>query len=187
MIRIGLSLVAAVCLVLAGCGNAVDTGHGTALSAVDLRAMTDRMAASILGNRRVEDAIAREHQLRVVVEPVENEMTAEILPLGEAQAFTARVRALLGQRDPNDFLWILNRRDFYGLRGKELGDLGPAPESVQPRYALTAHFQTLTTEDARVRSSYYLCVYELKNLDDGSVLWTDKYELEKKAVKGFLD
>jgi hypothetical protein len=30
-------------------------------------------------------------------------------------------------------------------------------------------------------------VYELTNLEDRTLLWTDKYEVKKVAVKGFLD
>jgi hypothetical protein len=38
-----------------------------------------------------------------------------------------------------------------------------------------------------MRSEAYLCVYELTDLDHRTVLWSDKYEVKKKAVKGFLD
>jgi hypothetical protein len=75
------------------------------------------------------------------------------------------------------------------LRGRELEgiDLGPSPDAVNPQYALTAKFSTLTKEDAKRRSAYYLCVYELTNLQDRSVLWTGSYEVKKNAVKEFLD
>ena len=83
----------------------------------------------------------------------------------------------------------MNRDTFYSLRGQELEgvDLGPAPEAVNPQYALTAIFSSITNESSKARSSYYLCVYELTNLQDRTVLWTDKYEVKKRAVKGFLD
>ena len=49
-------------------------------------------------------------------------------------------------------------------------------------------FSSLTERDvASGRSSYYLCVYELTDLEDRTVLWTDTYEVKKMAVKGFLD
>ncbi len=32
-----------------------------------------------------------------------------------------------------------------------------------------------------------ICVYELTNLKDRTVLWTGSYEVQKKAVKGYLD
>src|SRR5258706_2241430 len=84
-------------LALCGCANAVQSGHNTALDSIDLTQMTDRMAASIAGNPSVQAAIARNGALKIVVQPVQNEMTAEVLPRGQATTFTGRVRMLLSQ------------------------------------------------------------------------------------------
>jgi hypothetical protein len=151
--------------------------------------MTNDMAARIVADPEVQAAIEREGSLKVVVQPVENMMTAEVLPRGPAETFTARVRSLLSRHAPDRFTWVMNRDAFYNLRGRELEgvDLGPSPEAVDPQYALVARFSSLTNESSKHRSSYYLCVYELTNLHDRTVLWTDKYEVKKAAVKGFLD
>ena len=171
-----------------GCTTAVQSGHSTALDSTNLVEMTDDMARKIAADPEVQAAIEREGQLRVVVQPVENLMTAEVLPRGPAEAFTARVRSLLSRYAPDRFLWVMNRDAFYNLRGRELDmDLGPSPDAVDPKYALQAKFSSITSETSRARSSYYLCVYELTNLEDRTVLWTDKYEVKKTAVKGFLD
>jgi hypothetical protein len=171
-----------------GCASAVQVGHNTALDAADLVQMTDDMSLKILADPEVQAAIERDGKLRVVVQPVENEMTAEVLPKGPAETFTARVRALLSKHAPDRFTWVMNRDAFYDLRGRELDvDLGPSPEAIDPEYALTAIFSSLTNESSKGRSSYYLCRYELTNLKDRTVLWTDKYEVKKRAVKGFLD
>jgi hypothetical protein len=175
---------------LAGCANDTAVAHGsnTALDSADLVQMTDDMSRKIMASPAVQAALAKEGKLRVVVEPVENNMTAEILPAGPAQAFTGRLRVLLAQHNPNDFIWIMNRDAWYFLRSKELAiDPGPSPDAIQPRYALTARFSSLTTEDATRRSAYYLCQYELTDLDHRFILWSDKYEVKKKAVKQFLD
>jgi hypothetical protein len=173
----------------AGCKNAVQSGHSTALSGADLLKMTDDMAMKIGGDPDVQAAFEKNGPLKIVVQPVENRMTAEILPKGPAEAFTARVRTLLARHSPERYTWIMNRDAFYDLRGRELEgiDLGPSPDAVNPQYALTAKFSTLTKEDAKRRSAYYLCVYELTNLQDRSVLWTGSYEVKKNAVKEFLD
>ena len=83
----------------------------------------------------------------------------------------------------------MNRDAFYDLRSRELEgiELGPAPEAVNPQYALTATFSSLTDEDPRRRSAYYLCVYELTDLSGRTVLWSDRYEVKKIAVKGDFD
>jgi hypothetical protein len=173
---------------LQGCANAVQHGHNTALDGVDLVRMTDDMAARIVADPEVQAVLAR-GPMRVVVQPVENRMTAEVLPRGPAEAFTARVRTLLAKHAPNQFLWVMNRDAYYRLRDHELEgvELGPAPEAVNPEYALTATFSSLTSEDPKRRSAYYLCVYELTDLARRNVLWTGSYEVKKLAVKGFLD
>ena len=179
-----------VVLTSGGCASAVQAGTSTALGGVDLVQMTDQMAASIAGDPEVNAAIEREGALRVVVEPVENEMAGEVLPRGQAEAFTARVRTLLSRHDRNRYVWVMNRDAFYRLRGRELEldvDLGPAPEAVNPQYALVARFTSLTNESRQGRDSYYLCVYQLTDLSRRNVLWTDKYEVKKRAARGFLD
>ena len=173
---------------LPGCTNAVQSGHNTLLDSVDLVQMTDQMARSIISDPKVQQAIHQGGPLRVVVQPVENQLTAEVLPRGQAEAFTARVRALLSQHAPDQFTWVLNKSEFYDLRGKELDvPLGPAPEAINPDYALTAIFSSLSQESSTGRSDFYLCRYELSNLQTRNVLWSDAYKVKKSAVKGFLD
>ena len=177
-------------VILGGCANdtAVAHGHNTALDGADLVKMTDDMSMKITASPVVQQAIQREGKLKVVVQPVENNMTAEILPSGPANAFTGRLRTLLSHHARDQFTWIMNRDAWYFLRRRELDiDPGPSPDAIQPEYALTAKFSTLTNEDSRRRSTYYLCVYELTNLQTREILWTDKYEVKKMAVKGFLD
>ena len=184
-------LLAAYCLLLPpGCTTAVQSGRSTALDSTNLVEMTDDMARKIVADPEVQAAIERDGQLRVVVQPVENLMTAEVLPRGPAETFTARVRSLLSRYAPDRFLWVMNRDAFYRLREREVEggmDLGPSPDAINPKYALTAKFSSLTDESTKRRTSYYLCVYELTNLEDRTLLWTDKYEVKKTAVKGFLD
>jgi len=173
---------------LAGCTSAVQSGHNTALDATDLVAMTDDMAQKILASPEVQQEFAQHGPLRVVVEPVENRMTAEVLPRGPAEAFTARLRNLLSHHAPDRFVWIMNRDAYYRLRSQELGvPLGPSPDAMNPNFALTAIFSSLSQEDKKHRSDYYLCTFELTDLNRRHTLWTDKYEVTKVAVKGFLD
>ena len=176
-------------ILLGGCASAVSQGTNTALSGVDLVKMTDDMAMKIAGDSEVQRAIEQRGTLKVVVLPVENQMRAEVLPRGQAEAFVVRVRTLLARHAPERFTWIMNRDTFYRLRGQELEgvDPGPSPDAISPDYSLTAVFTSLADEDVKHRSSYYLCRYELADLKDRSVLWTGAYEVKKVAVKGFLD
>jgi Peptidoglycan-synthase activator LpoB len=180
----------ALVLALGGCGvsSAVSHGHNTALDGVDLVSMTDQMARSIAAEERVAVAYAKNGPLKIVVQPVENHLTGEILPAGQAEMFTARVRFLLSRHEPAKFVWVMNRDSYYRLRQRELDvDLGPEPGRVQPEYALVARFSSLTDESSRSRTAAYLCVYQLTNMRDGMVIWTDRYEVKKTAVKGMFD
>ncbi len=183
-----LHIAFCICVLLAGCGDAVSTGHTTALDAQDLNAMTDQMAAGIAANAEVQKAIAEKGTLKVVVQPVNNQMTGEVLPSGQAQEFTGRVRLLLSQHNNKQFTWVINRDYFNYLRGTELDNVrGPDPDRIQPDYYLTATFSTLTHDNGDRRSVYFLCAYELSDIKSGSVLWTGKYEVKKATSKGFLD
>lgn len=181
---------ACLLLLLLGCttSTAVSTGRNTALDAVDLLKMTDDMAMQIAGDPQVAEAYALQGPLTIVVQPVENLMTAEVLPRGPAEAFTGRVRSLLSKHDRQRFVWVMNRDAFYRLKQQELDfDVGPSPDNLNPRYALTATFRSLADEDPKRRKSYYLCTYELSDLQTRQILWTGRYEVSKVAVKGFLD
>lgn len=176
-----------------GCGSAVGTGRSTLIEGDDLLRITDNMAMKIAGSEAVQQAIAREGALKVVVLPAENRMRAEVLPTGVRDAFTARVRSLLARHARDQFVWVMNRDEFYRMRRRELQpqaeaiDLGPPPQSIQPRYALSATFYSMSNETSEQRSTTYLVVFELSDLDRRTTLWTDKYEMKKSAVKGFLD
>ena len=171
-----------------GCKNAIESGRNTALDGADLVKMTNDMVVRIAADPEVGTVLAG-GPMKVVVQPVENRMTAEVLPRGPAEAFTARVRTLLARHRPNQFVWVMNRDAYHRLRAAELAgvEIGPSPDAVNPEYALTATFSSLTDEDPQRRSAYYLCVYELTDLRDRSMLWTGSYEVKKVAVKGFLD
>jgi hypothetical protein len=188
-----LLLLAAFALVIPSAGgcapaSAVAVGQNTALDAMNLEEMTDKMAASIAADPEAQAAVAKEGTLKIVIQPVENRMTGEILPRGQAEAFTARVRALLSEHAPERYTWIMNRETFYRLRGTELESaLGPAPDAINPRYALWGHFYTLTDESSKHRTSAYLCVFELTDLDRRNTLWRDSYQVKKTVTKGFLD
>lgn len=184
-----LCLSVFICGSISSCTSALESGTSTALSGVDLVQMTDDMAMKIMADPQVQAAIALHGPLKVVVQPVENRMRAEVLPSGQAEAFVGRLRTLLARHAPDKFTWIMNRDDFYRLRQRELEgvDLGPAPGAVNPQYSLTAVFSSLEDENAKRRSGFYVCRYELLDLQNRTLLWTASYDVKKIAVKGFLD
>lgn len=185
------SLVAIIALTLVGplgCSEntAVSHGRNTALDSANLVEMTEKMTGAILADGEVQSELSRKGKLKVVIQPVENRMVGEVLPRGAKEVFVARLRSLLQERAPEKFAWVMNRDNWYALREKEL-ERGPDPDRVQPEYALTARFSSITDESSKHRSSYYLCVYNLTDVNSGQQLWTGSYEVKKSEVKGFLD
>lgn len=180
-----------ICGSFSGCTakDITTVGQRAALESIDLVKMTDDMAMQIAGDPEVLAEYNARGSLKVVVQPVVNRLTGEVIPRGQAEAFTARVRQLLSKQARGQFTWIMNRESFYRLRTRELEgiDLGPAPDAMAPRFTLTATFSSLADEDARRRSSYYLCLYELTDLHDRTVLWSGRYEVKKIAMKGDFD
>jgi hypothetical protein len=187
-----LRLSAFICgsiFLLSGCASAVSHGQSTALSGLDLVQMTDDMAMKLASSPDVQRAIEKDGPLKVVVMPAENRMRAEVLPSGQAEAFTGRVRTLLSHQNPGKFIWIMNRDTFYKLRDRELEGIepGPAPDSINPDYALSAVFSSLANENSKMRSSFYVCRFELTDLRNRTLLWSASYDVKKIAVKGMFD
>ncbi|HYE17867.1 MAG TPA: hypothetical protein VEA69_05460 [Tepidisphaeraceae bacterium] len=175
-------------LLLAGCqeNTAVSHGRSTALDAQNLVEVTDDMTAKLLADPEVRSAMAARGRLKVVIKPVENRMTGEVLPNGARHSFINRLRTNLQERAADHFAWVVNRDTWHAVRAAEL-DPGPDPDRVQPEFALTARFSSITDESSRRRSAYYLCAYSLTDLNSGQTIWTAAYDIKKSAVKGFLD
>ncbi|MEL7239807.1 MAG: hypothetical protein AAGK78_13190 [Planctomycetota bacterium] len=173
----------------AGCGTAVSSGTAIALSGYDLESMAEQMVQSITADPNVQEALNEPGPMRVVMLPVRNRLTGEVLPRGQQQAFVAQLRIELAKSRPDDFMWIVNRDDYYRLRDNELEtiDLGPNPDAINPEYALQATFRSLTDDTKRRRTAFYSCLFELTNLEDRTTLWTDAYTVKKSGSKGFLD
>ncbi len=183
-------LACLIALLAVSCKSAVQSGTSTALDGVDLVRMTDDMAARIGSDLQVNQAIQVSGPLKIVVTPVVNQLRAEVIPRGAANAFTGRVRALVSKHAPDRFIWIMNRDAFYDLRSRERQlqiDAGPNPDTVQPDYALTATFSSLGDENRKRREQFYVCVFELTNIQTRALLWSGSYEIKKESVRDFLD
>lgn len=175
-------------IMVSGCASATQAGYNAGLDGSDLQQMTEKMAQSLGSDARVR-AAAQQGPLTVVVLPVQNYMTGEVMPEGQKRAFVGRIRALLQQQTPGLFTWIANLEAYKWVRAHELENIepGPDPEAINPRYALQGRFDSLTNVSAKTRSISYLCVFELTDLQTRETVWADSFELKKTAVRGFLD
>ena len=178
-------------MIVAGCGTALNGNmESTFLSAHDLVAMTDRMAASIASNQQILAITARKPMV-IVLSNLRN-MTDEIIPRGQGDIFLHRVRVLLDHEPAlrRRFIFVLNREAFKELQAQQgwsSAELGEDVRRVQPEYALRAVFYSDTKVAARYRSDYYLCTYILTNIRTGQIIWENSYEVKKAVHGSFLD
>ena len=175
-------------LLIVGCASAVQAGSSAVLGSKDLVSMSDRLALDLASDANVREAEAG-GVLRVVVEPVQNRLRGEVIPTGQRELFTARLRDRLEDATPGRFVWVNNKAVFERLVASELDDVrpGPVPGRVQPTHTLKGVFRSLADETKDRRVAYYLCSFDLVDLADGRVIWTGQYEVKKAIARDYLD
>jgi PBP1b-binding outer membrane lipoprotein LpoB len=188
-IRAFCVLCFALCVFHAGCSSEAVSKDAktTFLNADDMKAMTDKMAASIMGDPYILQEMQK-GPMKIVIKPVENQ-TNEIIRDNRRELFVHRLQGLLATQPSlrDKFVWVVNRSDYEKLRAEEIPDVGPSEDRIQPEYALWATFLADTRATAKGRSDIYLCQYKLTNLQTGAELWTGQYETQKAIKAGLLD
>ncbi len=166
-------------LFMAGCLAATACSlpqvNTTRLGSVDLVAMTDRMAVSLINQPQVAQRTPESQPWIVTIDRVVNK-TNDYLPESERWAFVARLRALLTANQ------TLARRNIRFVVPAQQDQPDELINRATPTHALTATFHALTVADRRIRSDAYLCAYQLMDLRTDRVVWEDRYEV-KYAVK----
>ncbi|HUO09198.1 MAG TPA: hypothetical protein VM008_12905 [Phycisphaerae bacterium] len=188
-IRVFCVLCFAFCVFLAGCSSEAVSKDAktTFLNADDMQAMTDKMAASIMGDPYILQEMQK-GPMKIVIKPVENQ-TNEIIRDNRRELFVHRLQGLLATKPSlrDKFVWVVNRSDYEKLRAEEIPDVGPSEDRILPEYALWATFLADTRATSKGRSDIYLCQYKLTNLQTGAELWTGQYETQKAIKAGLLD
>jgi len=159
---------------LAGCS--APRVDNTRLGSADLAAMTDAMVQSMLADEALAGRATDAPAMVIVADRVSNR-TNDIIPDGEKHLFTARLRALLNESAE------LRRRNMQFVQNRDVS----GPQRVSPTHALTATFYADTQAERQRRTDTYLCAFQLIDLTDDRVLWEDRYETKKTAVRGKYD
>jgi hypothetical protein len=175
-----LSLCAA--LSLAGCGGAPKV-RTTFLNSVDLVEMTDRMAESFAADQVMRERTPQSRQWIVSIDRMHN-LTNQVIPEREKWLYIARLRAVLQQSEiarQRNIIWVIPP-ERWPLVQEELGD---APHELRrtPTHEMTAEFGALTNTSGKGRSDAYVCEYQLVDIVDGRIIWSDIWEV-KRSVSG---
>ena len=176
------AVVPCAILLLAGCGGA-PKARTTFLNSVDLIEMTDRMAESFAADELMHERSPQSHQWIVSIDRMHN-LTNQVIPEREKWLYIARLRAVLQQSDiarDRNIIWVIPP-ERWPMVQEELGD---APYELRrtPTHEMTAEFGALTNTSGKGRSDAYLCEYQLVDIAEGRIVWSDKWEV-KRSVSG---
>ncbi len=157
------------------------------LQSVDLVDMTNRMAESftasdVINTRRLDDNPWVISIYRVV------NHTNQIIPEREKWLYIGRLRGMLARSnvaEKHALVWIVPPERWPDVAKALNADPAGEPFGLrmQPTHVLTAQFNALTITNALNRSDAYLCAFELLDLETGSIVWQDAWEV-KRAVSG---
>ena len=182
--RVHLCLL--VLVALGGCGGPPKV-QTTFLRSVDLIDMTDKMAQSFANDEVIGKRTATDKPWVISIYRVVNN-TNQIIPDREKWLYVGRLRAMLAQSDlskQRSIIWVIPPERWH-IVAEELGASGaeePYGLRMEPTHLLTADFGALTNTSGRGRSDAYLCDYQLLDLQSGTIVWEDKWEV-KRAIAG---
>lgn len=147
--------------------------------------MTDRMAQSFVSDDLIGRRSADDEPWIISIHRVVNH-TNQIIRESEKWLYLARLRATLAQSDlaeAHSIIWIIPP-ERWPIVAEELGvSEEPYGLRMDPTHLLTAEFHALTRTSGHGRSDAYLCSYQLLDLDTGTIVWEDTWEV-KRAVSG---
>ncbi len=176
-----------------GCGGGPvrpEPGESTRLSGTDVVAAADAIAPSLMNSAEVAAEAEAGRVVRVVVLPVTNRLTGQVMTGAERHLFTGELQARLSQAAPDDFEFVAPSERIYAMRAGELGDaeaVALAAEDIDPDYALHAIFRSLRNESAGGLRDDYVAEFSLLDLRDKRVAWSDTYRTTRERRKDYGD
>lgn len=169
---------------LAGCGGA-PKANTTFLNSVDLVNMTDRMSESFASDDVISARTSGSDPWIISINRVANH-TNQLIPDREKWLYMARLRTRLAQSEigkERELIWVIPPDRWREVQS-ELSEPGEPPElRMTPTHQMTADFYTLTNTSSLGRSDAYFCSFQLFNLETGTLVWEDAYEV-KRARQG---
>ena len=179
--RFGILLVTALAT---GCG-APPRAETPFLRSVDLIDMTDRMAESIASAPAVVARRPTDEPWIISINRISNH-TNQIIPEREKWLYVARLRGRLAPSNlarERHLIWVIPT-ERWAIVAAELPDASePYGLRLDPTHQLTGEFLALTTTSGSGRTDAYLCSYQLVDLEDGSIIWEDQWEVQR-AIRG---
>jgi PBP1b-binding outer membrane lipoprotein LpoB len=151
--------------------------HG--LQSKDLIEMSDKMAPSIL---KIPEIAQNPNQVVIVMTGIENHLSSS--PGEDLTIYLARMKGLLNKNARDRLTFVEPRQTTERLQAQEgagggdpFGEAsrggGSAPTRWVPQYALKGIFY----DKVNGQTTYYLCTFQLTNINTGQQVWEDTYEV----------
>lgn len=149
----------------------------TQLTPADVVSMTDRMTVSLLEDEVIGTRDGDSERWVISIDRVRN-LTEHPMTVRQRWAAMARLRSRLAQTDfaqERNIAWILppDRWQQYAS-----DSYNPRAQRLLPTHSLHATFYSDTTSSLAGRSDAYLCAFTLTDLNTGSVIWEDSFEVK---------
>jgi len=164
-----------------GCFSISPSRVNLELDDTDVQQMAQKMAESL---SRSCGPTASSGRPVIVMHKILNETTQILSPI-----FLAKLRTLLTRHAAGRMLFVLSRAAWDELdseRGRRGNDRGQ-DERLTPRFALGGTFYSHTLENKEGRSDYVLCTFQLSDLQTGTLVWEDSYDLKRRAHRELFD
>ena len=186
--RIALvSLAAALAFPIVGCATSRDQmrpdmdkviSGEQGLQSRDLREMTDKMAPDLLQIPQIAQSPTK---IVIVMKPIVNKL--ESRPTEDLTIYVARLKALLTANARDRIAFVEERETLQNYQQQELGNRDPFEDAARngqpadrrqlPQYVLHGTFY----EKYEGKTSYYLCSFQLTDINTGVQVWENSYEV----------
>lgn len=155
------------------------------LRSVDLVDMTTIMAQSFARTPVIAQRSPDSPRWIISVDKVVNN-TNQIIPENEKWAYIGRLRAQLAQTrisQEKNLVWVVPPERWPEIAREIDAAVEPRDLRLPPTHLLTATFSALTTTTGQGRTDAYFCAFQLIDLNSGTLVWEDAWEV-KRGVLG---
>jgi PBP1b-binding outer membrane lipoprotein LpoB len=170
--------------VLSGC--AAPRINTTMLTTPDIIKMTDRMAESLNASAPIAGRSPASPKWVFTMDRVTNR-TEHLLDDSEKWGIMARFRANLARTllaNERAIAFVLPAAEWQRYAN---ADFAPEQARLRPTHALRAEFRSDTSSSLTARRDAYLCAFQLLDLESGSIVWEDSYEVKYSVVRNSFD
>lgn len=184
-------VVAAAATLLCVVVSCAEPPRTARLGVEDLREVSAAMARSLSHSEALSGRTPESEPWFVSIDRVRN-LSNDVMPLEEQWAVMSMLRSSLPMRS----LWRDERVAFVippekvrSLEGELPGEpvVGELRAGRRATHTLAATFRSITRGDRRGESDLYYLEFELVRLGDPTPVWTDRFELKRRAVGELWD